>query len=250
VTHKAIPENFRNWACSYSGCDGGNPDADIWLCGIEWGGGSQGDYYSDSLPAEIKAGTVTLEESKFDWKDSVSYTYGRSFAKLFTAIKEKPVADYKDLALNTWDGSELFKLNLYPIAFDSTDHALWNENRMANLTGFDEKNLFQTWCFMNRFPFFSKLRAEKKPKLIICTGVSYLRDFFVCFGGTQDNNGHIEYDDIVPMFETNKASTRRYYWVKLDEDTTLVVIPFFSGIHGLNSDYLLQEMGKRIRAIV
>ncbi len=35
-----VPENFKDWACSLSGCDGGNLKADTWLCGIEWGGGS------------------------------------------------------------------------------------------------------------------------------------------------------------------------------------------------------------------
>jgi len=31
-----IPKNFQDWACSLSGCDGGNLEADIWwLCGIE-----------------------------------------------------------------------------------------------------------------------------------------------------------------------------------------------------------------------
>ena len=33
-----IPDNFKKWACSLSGCDGGNLMADTWLCGIEWGG--------------------------------------------------------------------------------------------------------------------------------------------------------------------------------------------------------------------
>jgi len=30
-------ERFYEWATSLSGCDGGNTEADIWLCGIEWG---------------------------------------------------------------------------------------------------------------------------------------------------------------------------------------------------------------------
>lgn len=32
-----IPNNFKEWACSLSGCDGGDINADTWLCGIEWG---------------------------------------------------------------------------------------------------------------------------------------------------------------------------------------------------------------------
>ena len=29
-------ENFKEWACSFSGCDGGDVDSPVWLCGIEW----------------------------------------------------------------------------------------------------------------------------------------------------------------------------------------------------------------------
>ncbi|MEC4686653.1 MAG: hypothetical protein VST71_13100 [Nitrospirota bacterium] len=51
-------ENMRLWACSLSGCDGGNINSDIWLCGIEWGGGSDGNYYEKDLPQEINKGVV------------------------------------------------------------------------------------------------------------------------------------------------------------------------------------------------
>ncbi len=35
----SLKKEFIQWATSLSGCDGGNPEADIWLSGIEWGGG-------------------------------------------------------------------------------------------------------------------------------------------------------------------------------------------------------------------
>jgi hypothetical protein len=28
-------KKFQDWACSFSGCDGGNLEAGVWLCGIE-----------------------------------------------------------------------------------------------------------------------------------------------------------------------------------------------------------------------
>jgi hypothetical protein len=247
-----IPNNFREWACSLSGCDGGNKSAETWLCGIEWGGGSydSGIYYKENLPNEISKGSFTPSDTLFDWKDSVTYPYGRSFAKLYAAIQGEDINNYKELAENKWVGSELFKLNLYPIAFDSTDESLWHEYKLDEITGFDEKHLFQTWCFMNRFPAFAKLRQENNPKLIICTGVSYLRDFFMCFGGGQEESGLIEYDEIEVLSESNKKIKRRYYWVKLSKRTTLVVIPFFSGSSGLNSNQLLQDMGGIIRNLI
>lgn len=41
-----VNETFAKWAKSYSGCDGGNPERSIWLCGIEWGLSSE--KYPDS----------------------------------------------------------------------------------------------------------------------------------------------------------------------------------------------------------
>ncbi len=247
-----IPENFKEWACSLSGCDGGNADAKTWLCGIEWGKASyeNGIYYKNELPKEINEGKFTPQMIRFDWNDSLKYPYGRSFAKLFAAIEGYKVENYRELALKR-DGSELFKLNLYPIAFDSTDESHWQKHNLKKLTGFDDKHIYQTWCFLNRFPHFSKFRKEKKPKLIICTGTSYLRDFLICFGGYEAINGQLNYEEIKspPKPENHKENKRRYYWIKLDELTTLVVIPFLSGVHGLNSDFLLQEMGKKIKAL-
>jgi len=237
---------IKEWACSLSGCDGGDLEADTWLCGIEWGGGSRDGYYETDLPKEIKNGANTGNLDKHDWKDSITYTYGRSFAKLYTAINGGNVEDYKNVV--QLSGSELFKANLYPIAFDSTNHNLWHENGLDKLTGFESKYLFNTWCYFNRFQAFSNLRKKYGPKLIICTGVDYLRDFLMFFAGNE-NIGKLNTSVVCPKSEANKYD-RTYYWVYLDNRTLLVVIPFFSGRYGLNSNHLLQEMGFRIKELM
>lgn len=248
-----VSSEFSAWACSFSGCDGGNLNADTWLCGIEWGGATTGpgNYY-EKLVKEINAGEAKpYYKEKFDWQESLTYTYGRSFAKLFSAIQNEKVENYKQLA-KEWTGDELLKLNLYPIAFDNTDEIEWKRHELDKITGFDEKHLFQTWCFFNRFPEFTKMRQRKNPKLIICTGITYLRDFFYCFAGDQNKCEDMQPEDTKPKSNSNKQNTRRFYWISLEndkenEDTKLVVIPFFSGAYGLNSDYLLQQVGDRIR---
>jgi len=241
-----MDKKLKEWVCSFSGCDGGNVDADIWLCGIEWGSASNGDYYEKWLPEELVKGNVELSLTKFDWRESLGYPYGRSFAKLYTSIKGGKVENYKKVS--DLEGSELFKLNLYPIAFDSTSHELWHKNKMTELIGFENKYLFNVWCFFNRFPFFSKLRKKHNPKLIIGTGVDYLRDFLMFFAGNENINKLCS-GSITPESAANKTD-RIYYWVRLDSDTLLVVIPFFSGRYGLNSNYLLQEMGERISQLL
>lgn len=68
------------------------------------------------------------------------------------------------------------------------------------------------------------------------------------FGGNK-NIDKLQFGKISPKTDTDKHE-RTYYWLKLDKSTLLVIIPFFSGRYGLNSDYLLQEMGGRIKGIL
>ncbi|OZG71077.1 hypothetical protein BTA51_22100 [Hahella sp. CCB-MM4] len=240
-------ENIESWACSFSGCDGGYLSANTWLCGIEWGGGSKKpDYYEKTLPEEIKKGSAEVNLEWHDWADSLTYPYGISFAKLYQAIKGRNVEDYQYVLKLT--GKELFKMNLYPIAFDSTDHNLWHQYGLDKITGFKSKFLFNTWCFFNRFPFFAELRRKHNPKLIICTGIDYLRDFLMFFGGNTSIE-RLNIDHVSPISVANSYD-RQFFWVKLPPNTLLVVVPFFSGRYGLNSNYLLQEIGAKIKSLL
>ena len=246
-----IPQNFQDWACSLSGCDGGSPEADTWLCGIEWGGGSYGDgiYYRKHLPDEINRGAYE-PETKYDWKRSFQgrSPFGRNFAKLYAAMEgEEDVGSYREIAASKWNGSEIFKLNLYPIAFDSIDPALWRKNGLGKVTGFSEKYAFQAWCMFKRFPYFAERRRTHNPSTIICVGVGYFREFLLAFGAGADDCQGIQNDEITPISPNNRPNARQYHWVKIGE-TNLVVIPSFSS-SGLNSNYLLKEMGKRIRIL-
>ncbi len=241
----SLKNEFIKWACSLSGCDGGNPEADIWLSGIEWGGGDE-EYYSD-LPNHISKGSYTPAGS-YDWKDSLTYTYGRNVAKLISVIEGRNIEEYREYANNA-TGNELFKMNLYPIAFRSTDDTLWKKYSLDKITGFEEKELFRTWCFLNRFPAIAKIVSQQeKPKIIIGTGISYLVDFFSCFAGQIGINTPIFTAKInSDSSQSSNRHQRSYYWANLDNGSTLFVIPFFSGQYGLNSNYLIQQMGEIIR---
>lgn len=241
----SLKNDFIEWACSLSGCDGGNPEADIWLSGIEWGGGDE-EYYL-ALPNHISKGSYTPSGS-YDWKDSLTYPYGRNVAKLISAIQGKNVEGYREYANNA-SGNELFKMNLYPIAFRNTDETLWKKYSLDKVTGFEEKELFRTWCFLNRFPAIAEVVAkQEKPKIIIGTGISYLVDFFSCFSGKIGIKTPIHTAKITSdSSQSSNRYQRRYYWAQLDNGSALFVIPFFSGQYGLNSNYLIQQMGEIIR---
>jgi hypothetical protein len=240
-------DNILDWACSFSGCDGGNINSDIWLCGIEWGGGSINNYYTKILPEQISKGKLETYPKFYDWTDSLSYPFGLSFAKLYTSISGGKVENYslvKDLK-----GDELFKLNLYPIAFDSTNDNLWHQYSLDEITGFESKHLFNTWCFFNRSPFYSKLRKKHSPKLIICTGISYIRDFIMFFGGN-DKIDKLNTGYLTPEESEFNNYIRQYYWLRLSSNTLLIIIPFFNGRFGLNSNVLLQNMGENIEQLI
>ena len=196
------------------------------------------------MPKKIKEGEITNNTS-FKWSEVITYKYGISFAKLYQAIGGKEVKDYESVA-NLSEDNKLLKLNLYPINFKSTDSP-WKKYNLHKTTGFEHKYLFNTWCFFNRFRFFVELRKKHNPKLIICTGVSYLCDFLMFFGGSENINP-LQTGELKAASKNNQYP-RTYYYVQIDK-TLLVVTPFFSGRYGLNSNYLLQTMGEKIAELL
>jgi len=253
-----MKENFEEWALSFSGCEGGHDSADIWLAGIEWGfnkkhGESdqeyenrQSDYYLRELPAEIAAGKFVPRNS-YDWQGSLKYTYGRSVAKLISAIKGLDSHDYvkntKSFAPN-----ELFKVNLYPIAFrESASEHTWQKFNLHTLTGFETKELYKFWCFHRRFEFFREqiTKSTKAPKLIICTGVTHLNEFYTAFAGNKfspDLRTHRL------KYEVNGKPEERLIYYAHSERQLFVVLPFFSGSSGLNSFASIEGVAELIRS--
>ena len=247
-----VDEKFKEWACSLSGCDTRNTDAKTWLCGIEWGGPDEGEnglinYYENQLPDEIAKGTYRRNDADYDWAKHQKYSFGKSVAKLYAAYRGHDVHKY-ETALESFDPSELCKMNLYPIAFRHTGGDLWHKFKFDKITKFEDKELYKIWCFFNRFPFFAELARKEKPELIICAGVSYLTDFITCFAGQDGLTEPLQVGILKPKSPNNQKD-RRYYWTRLRTGTVLVVIPFFSGSNGLNSYHLLGEMGDRLNQI-
>jgi hypothetical protein len=251
---------FKEWACSFSGCDAGNPKSPIWLSGIEWGFGKERtdsaeqytlnltNYYSKELPEEINKGFYAGLTKTYEMGGkSLTYQYGQKVAKLYTVIQGKDISQSTEIAKNSM-GSEIFRLNLYPIAFPNEGDELWDNFNLANITGLQSKQIYRTWCFLHRFPWIADQVRLYKPKLLIGTGIGYLTDFIVSFGGSNLAE-FIHKETIIGDPAKPETSTRTMYWTKINEHTTIVVTPFFGGIYGLNSDALLQTFGKKISEI-
>ncbi|EAT60144.1 hypothetical protein [Chlorobium ferrooxidans] len=258
MTTSSISDNFKKWACSFSGCEGGNRQAKIWISGIEWGGGKKpneknfeetmSQYYNVTLKQEIEQGAVTAP-AEYNWQEHKNEPYGIKLAKLYMAINGKSGSTYKQEITN-YNGSEIFKINLYPIVCENVDDDLWNKYNLANITGFQAKQYYKIWCFENRFPVFRKKVAQHNPSVIIGTGNQCLNDFLACFTPCFEKSAEIKWDKIKTV--SNNGSKERnsyYYWTKVTDQTTLVIVPFLGGPNGLNSDELITQMGEKIRTI-
>ena len=88
-----------------------------------------------------------------------------------------------------------------------------------------------------RFDFFRNLRKEHKPKFVICTGITKMREFGLAFGFPDDLE-HFE----VSVAGGQKRNCYRYS----DGVSTLIVTPFFGGRYGMNSDNLIIELAAEI----
>ena len=172
-------EKLKQWVCSFSGCDGGDLNSDIWLCGIEWGypdasEREKKEYYTRDLPDEIQKGKVELDNSyNFFTDESFSFPFNRGFAKIYAALKGYNVEDYNRIKGN------ILKLNISPIGFHRDSEELWGKYNLAQITGFETKGEFLE--YVNELNRFSYIREKYKPKLIVCVGVSRRSDFSKCF---------------------------------------------------------------------
>lgn len=231
-------EAFATWATSFSGCDGGNPAGPIWFCGIEFGG-SQHDEVLE-FRDQTRPDTWRVEELDTDF---FPYQYNQKLAKMYAALHGHS-GDYKAFARARGllgSTSDLFKMNLYPIAFQSDNDELWKKH-LYDATGIPTKSIYRAWCQLHRFPVLHGWALKHRPKVIVCTALG-LRDMFVmAFGGLET----LFNDEWKNQYE--RLEGRWLYTIPVNGGQTLLAItPFLGGRSGLNSDNLLRAFGERIR---
>ncbi len=237
---QATPE-FSKWAMGYSGCDGGDlgspQSPSIWVCGIEWGGGDiDGQWLKEQLISDASEPGYGYDTPEIN----LSYTFNRQTTKLLCAINGIAVESYEDFARKekpfVKSQKGYFKMNLYPLSFKNTGDDLW-KSWLHELTGFSNKKEYMEWCKKNRFIFLSDIKRKHKPRLIICFGRTYKDDFksAFCEKDTEERK--------------EKILDRELIWYRSDS-TIVAVCPFPTGPHGLNSNILLQEFGKRISSLL
>jgi hypothetical protein len=236
----AVNAKFAKWAKGFAGCDGGNLEGSIWLCGIEWGLGKP-----HTLEKELQE-DVTQPPQRYKKADDVlrgpdrrPYPFNRMFLKLVAAMHGRPLEAYKAMANEQpfpfHRESDYFKLNLFPVAFQKVDAALWDQQYRA-ATGLASREEYLRWCRENRFPMIRSWMKQGQPKLIVSVGLSNMEDFHGAFG-----IGGTEHEEII--------QGKRLVWFA-DDTTTVAVVPFPTSPSGLNSNEAIQEFGQRLSGIV
>ena len=162
-TSLQVNPDFELWARSLAGCDGGNPKAEVWVSGIEWGYGKTAgqsdeeheaaliEYYREELLEEMSRRRIEEPNDIYDWDEHNKYPFGKSVAKLVLAYNGYSVDRYRE-ASKILSQSDLFKFNLYPIAFRNVDDALWDKYGLDEITGLPTQHAYRAWCLVNRFP--------------------------------------------------------------------------------------------------
>ena len=246
-------EVLRDWISSYSGCDGGNVKAETWLCGVEWGGTADKDYYQKKLVDDINNGPQELPSKPLNWLKRINeddYTYDETFVMVHAAMRgkkysgkdgyaKKEVID--NHAKEMTDNNEVLKLNLSPIGFSKINEELWDEFGLEKVTGIGSRSEFvDEWLMSYRSELFTALRKRHQPKRIICIGICH-RDYFLKLFGFD------KFHERVPIRLEQGGSARSLYWAKLDDNskTKLFVMPF-SSPKGLNYHNLREKFGEKI----
>jgi len=245
---------FISWASSFSGCDGGDIGSpnmpSIWYCGIEWGGGHENN--KEKLLDILSKPVASPPEGYGDcvdkkgilhpsWKWNLDYIFNWQAVKLLSVLLGGYVRDYKRFAEEvkpfTKGGSGYFKMNLYPLAFKNTSNAHWGEG-FAQATEFEHKNDYIEWVRKNRLPVMRHWAKKYRPKVIICTGITYANDFCAAFaeGFSQLNKEVIE--------------DRELYWLINEDGCFVFVIPFMVNRFGLTRNAAIQAFGERMKTIV
>jgi len=236
-----VNKEFADWAVGFSGFDGGNPSAPVWISGIEWGGDDKPVLWPKEFTFRNEEGEhipCRNEEYRAKYPNYLSYRFDQKVAKLLVNLFGKQVGcnDYKSYMeqyLYTENG-HCFRLNLYPLNAPKSNDELWTKD-YYELTGFPTNILYWAWCTENRFPFLKQLMEKYSPKVIIGTGSTFRRDYILAFA----ESSMIFTGNPTPSIQNSKFTVEEV--VTNYGKTRLLITPFFgqggimadSGIDGL-----------------
>lgn len=193
-----VSDNWKEYAFGFYHFDGGNPNASLWISGIEPGGSLGWTEFERLLQGK----------DKFTWRDkngkvitcwNDNYLGGyegqislhhKITGKLLMSVyhdgdifDERQVEAYCRKRLYRSDG-ECFRMNFYPLNRSSVD-AEWGKN-MVDVTGLDSADEYYAWYREDMFPkmkaFFNTYATNVK--VILAAGATFGCEFVQLFDVT------------------------------------------------------------------
>jgi hypothetical protein len=253
-------KKFEEWASNwYQGIEGGNPDALLWICGMEY----SRDYKKKTTLAELISSLQLTEKTTFPHPNGNHYpcihsveersnmdkgAYDQKVAKLAVSILE-PEMDRSEFVARYMcsppysdesNNAGIFKLNLYPLPLTGHDPDKW-DCECWEFTGFRHRKQYEAWCMNNRFPYLQKLLERHRPKALVCTGKSIRLEFRLAFAPL-DSPLDVE-PEYLP-YQVNNTTRYCEYFKALNNETTVYITPFLSWRMGVEE---IQELAKTIR---
>lgn len=237
-------QKFEELALSHYGYDGGNLKAPLWVSGIEWGGGVK----ADELTQDIVKGPLSEPNSveKIESREKyLNYPFDRIWLKVLSKSLGYEVGDYKKMVIQDIgalsSSGPVMKFNLYPISFKNTSYEHWNKE-LFKITGFPTKELYMAWVQNYRFKFFNELVGKYRPKVILCSGITFSRDFLLAFGGVESLFAE-------PLDRVNLSDKKELhiYQSAISDETKIFIVPFFGSIHGTKKDEECEVIGNLVR---
>ena len=236
----SINPDFKDFALSYSGFEGGNLNAKYWFCGIE----NSPNKYSPIIQNSKSFKVADVWPEGFKPKNiqlDLKEAYYLRMAKIAYVIKtgEYPSCDDVKKYFISGEGkgkfftkaSDFNKLNLYPLAFTAVEgNNEWKSGKWDKLTGIQSKKEYYEWCNEHRAKALQKWIEKSKCAILICTGLSFTKPYFTNLFGAYDKN-------VKDMRIYTPAAIRKVKHI--------VEIP----IYGSVKDKTLYDVGLKIREL-
>lgn len=253
-----VESDFAKYALSYSGMDGGNLNAPLWICGIEFGGElAEGIPFkrSDKIPCWTDASPrmESINEAKItmaDGKRQTSYKmwpFCRMASKLTVAVLSGAISGwrqhyYTDKEHKGYCGARggNFSLNLFPITFRRIGDAEWTD-KLRTTTGFQSSDQYRAWCREHRFPWLRELVQRYRPATVVCCSAAKTRNYFL----SAFSNESARLPE--PFKYLGKKKLPVYKLEGCTDKTSLWIVPFL-GQGGILANGDIEHLGTLIRA--
>ncbi len=219
------------------GIDGGNINSKLWFCGIEWIPFKLKDYPQFSH----KMKGIEIPYSHIDVR---GWSFDRNIGTIVSGWNNTDGQNFN------YDKNEknIFKLNLFPLKAENTLD--WSDCNFTR-TGCALKSEYYGKCVKYRFPLLHKLVTTFEPRVIVCLGREFIKEFIYAFWRLQNAIDNVKISKYKKDFKDsrvkyNSISNKIHVYQNEDNDKLPVIIglPFFGPY--LNSHKDMKKIGNYI----